>query len=44
MHHLDAWPAPDGGLIAAVDGNHQRLVLNWRAGARKIQRMIFPKH
>jgi hypothetical protein len=42
MHHLDAWPAPDGGLIAAVDGNRQRLVLNWRAGARQIQRMIFP--
>jgi hypothetical protein len=41
MHHLDAWPASDGGLIAAVDGNRQRLVFNWRAGARAIQRRLF---
>jgi hypothetical protein len=42
MHHLDAWPAPGGGLIASVDGNRQRLVFNWRAGARRIQRFFFP--
>jgi hypothetical protein len=36
MHHADAHRLADGRWIASVDGNRQRLRLNWRAGARRI--------
>jgi hypothetical protein len=36
MHHLDAQRLESGRWLAAVDGNRQRRVFNWRAGARRI--------
>jgi hypothetical protein len=39
MHHLDGWRTPDG-WIAAVDGNQQRQIYNWRAGARNIEKWV----
>jgi hypothetical protein len=36
MHHADVHELGDGSYIACVDGNRQRLVLNWRAGARRM--------
>jgi hypothetical protein len=40
MHHLDAQVLADGTWIAAVDGNQQRRITNWRAGARRLQREV----
>ncbi len=40
MHHLDAWQLDDGVWLAAVDGNHQQQRVNWKAGARQLQRRI----
>lgn len=39
MHHLDACRITEG-WIAAVDGNRQRRVHDWRYGARIIQRWM----
>jgi hypothetical protein len=36
MHHADLCQLDDGSWLASVDGNRQRLVFNWRAGARRI--------
>jgi hypothetical protein len=36
MHHADAHQLGEGDWIACVDGNRQRIVFNWRAGARRI--------
>jgi len=36
MHHADVQRLGEGGWLAAVDGNRARLVLNWRAGARRM--------
>ena len=40
MHHLDAWQLDDGVWLAAVDGNHQEQRVNWKAGARQLQRRV----
>lgn len=37
MHQLDVQRRPDGGWLATVDGNAQRIVTNWRAGVRQLQ-------
>ena len=39
MHHADVQAIP-GGWLASVDGNQQRRVFNWRAGARRVQRQV----
>jgi hypothetical protein len=37
MHQVDAQRLDSGEWIAAVDGNAQHQVLNWRAGLRQLQ-------
>jgi hypothetical protein len=36
MHHIDPHQISEGSWIACVDGNRERVVFNWRAGARRI--------
>jgi hypothetical protein len=40
MHQIDPVQLADGTWLASVDGNRRPLVLNWRAGARRIVNML----